>query len=125
MDRLIILPFLLPLLSLNLSETASQVQSLLAIQEKETLAKQQPTLKNGAKSDHKSTSAMALDRIESELWAVKLALELITSICAELPEGGDTEDIVDEEEEEGKSMQRLLVLWLTRHDHGSYRRVGG
>jgi hypothetical protein len=101
-DRSIILPFLFPLLSLNLSETVSQVQSNLSLQEKEALSKQQPVLKNGATSDHRSNSGIALDRIESELRAVKLALELITSICAELPESSNLEEI-ENEDEEGKN----------------------
>jgi hypothetical protein len=104
-DRTIILPFLLPLLSLDLVASVTTVQSLLLAQESEAIAKQAPVLKNGAKSDHKSTADVELEWIEAEMRTVKLALELITAICAELPEPDDEDDEEieeDEEEEEGE-----------------------
>jgi hypothetical protein len=104
-DRTIILPFLLPLLSLDLAASVTTVQSLLLAQESEAIAKQAPVLKNGAKSDHKSTADVELEWIEAEMRTVKLALELITAICAELPEPDDEDDEEieeDEEEEEGE-----------------------
>lgn len=102
-DRTIILPFLLPLLTLDPANSVETVQSLLSTQEKEVLEKQQVVLKNGAKTDHKTKAEVELERIESELRAVKLALELITGICAELPdpeEGDEDEEIEEEDDEE-------------------------
>jgi hypothetical protein len=92
------------LLSLDLAASVITVQSLLLTQENEAIAKQAPVLKNGAKSDHKSAADVELEWIETEMRAVKLALELVTAICAELPEPEDEEDEEiedDDEEEEG------------------------
>ncbi|KAG8799806.1 hypothetical protein FRC16_004319 [Serendipita sp. 398] len=72
------------------------------MQEQDDINKKLPTLKNGAKSDHKSQADVDLERTEAELRVVKLALELITGICAELPEPeeGDLDGELDEDEEE-------------------------
>jgi hypothetical protein len=104
-DRTIILPFLLPLISFDLATSVSTVQSLLLTQENEVIAKQVPVLKNGAKSDHKSTADVELEWIETEMRTVKFALELITAICAELPEPEDEDaqdEEIEEDEEEGE-----------------------
>ncbi|PVG00960.1 ARM repeat-containing protein [Serendipita vermifera] len=100
-DRTVILPFLLPILPPNLMDHVTQVQGLLVMQENEAIGKQQPILKNGAKSDHRSHAELELDRIESELRVLRMTIELITGICAELPEpDDDTEVISDEDEDE-------------------------
>jgi hypothetical protein len=93
-DRAVIVPFLVPLLSINLPEISTNVEQLVTIQASE---KKQPVI-TGAKSDHRSESEMQLERTEVKLRTVQLALELLTAICAQLPE---SEPFTEEEEEEG------------------------
>ncbi|CAG8581852.1 15378_t:CDS:2 [Acaulospora colombiana] len=99
-DRTVILPFLLPILPPNLMDHVTQVQSLLVLQENEAIGKQQPILKNGAKSDHRTHAEVELDRIESELRVLRMAIELVTGICAELPEPDDDADVISDEEDD-------------------------
>jgi hypothetical protein len=56
--------------------------------------KQQP------RSDHKSETQLGLERIEAKLRAVQLALEILTGICATLPDPADLEPGVDDDEVE-------------------------
>jgi hypothetical protein len=53
-------------------------------------SKQQP------RSDHKSETELGLERIEAKLRAVQLALEILTGICAMLPDPADLEPGVDD-----------------------------
>jgi hypothetical protein len=100
-DQTIILPILIPLLSLDIAGTVTTVQTLL-IQQEALKGKDQMLLKNGAKSDHKSEFERQLECIEAELRTTTLALEVITDLCAELPEVQDNEeqDMQDGDEEE-------------------------
>lgn len=98
LDRSIILPFLVPRIKLNLSHATESVTEILESQQDDTEKIQRKPIP-GAASDHKSESEMKLEKIEAELRVIKLALELITAICAELP---DPEDNEDEEIEEGE-----------------------
>jgi len=114
-DGTIVLPFLLPLLSHDLAASATKVQSLLLEQENPAIAKQAPVLKNGAKSDHKSTADIEFEWIETEIRTVKLALELITAICAELPEPDDAdEETIEEEEEEEEEGDWFSISLLSQ-----------
>jgi hypothetical protein len=118
-DRTVILPFLLPILPANLMDHVTQVQALLVMQENEVIGKQQPILKNGAKSDHRSHAELELERIESELRVLKMAIELITGICAELPEPDDDAEVVsdEEEDEEGEYNRALDYIHLYIYYH--------
>ena len=93
LDRTVIIPFLVPLLDINLVEISTNVEQLVTIQASE---KKQPVI-TGAKFDHKSESTVQLERIEAKLRTVQLALELLTTVCAQLPESAP----LTEEEEEG------------------------
>lgn len=69
------------------------------------------SLKHGAKSDHRSTSEIELERLERRLRTIQQALEILTGICATLPDpepeleadGADEDDDedVDVNEAEG------------------------
>jgi hypothetical protein len=92
---------LIPLLSLDIAGTVATVQTLL-IQQDASKGKDQTLIKNGAKSDHKSESERQLECIEAELRTMTLALEVITDLCAELPEApnDDEQDMQDGDEDE-------------------------
>jgi len=94
LDRAVIVPFLVPLLNINIHEISTNVEQLVATQASEN---KQPII-TGAKSDHRSESAVQLERIEAKLRTIQLALELLTAICAQLPESAP---LTEEEEEEG------------------------
>ena len=58
----------------------------------EKTTKRPPELKNTPALDHKSSDEIELERIEGQLRTVQLALEILTSVCASLPdpeEGGE------------------------------------
>ncbi len=69
---------------------------------------QKLSLKGGPKSDHRTPAEIELAQIERKLRTVQLSLEILTGVCATLPdpepvvEGGDDE----EEGEEGEGMLR-------------------
>jgi hypothetical protein len=44
------------------------------------------SLKDMPNSDHKTTAEVELDRLENELRTVQLALEILTGVCATLPD---------------------------------------
>ena len=59
------------------------------------------SLKHTPKSDHKSPTELELERVENRLRAVQLGLEILTSVCATLPDSEvPPEDDGGEEEEE-------------------------
>ena len=59
---------------------------------------QKLSLKGTPKSDHKSPSEIELAQIERRLRTVQLALEIMTGVCATLP---DPEPAVEDDEDEG------------------------
>lgn len=84
---------------------------------------QKLSLKNSPKTDHKSPAEIELAQIEQRLRTVQLALEILTGICATLPdpepvaEGGDE----DEENEGNDACLRLnaeLTLYRRRREYG-------
>ncbi|KAF8506519.1 ARM repeat-containing protein [Russula emetica] len=90
LDKEILLPVLVPVVSsVSLQEATEAVRGLVL------------ALQHGPKSDHKSETEVKLERIESKLRAVQLALEILTGVCATLPDpnlepGEDDEEITDE-----------------------------
>jgi len=105
LDRTVILPFLVPLFNINLPEISTNVEQLVTTQASE---KKQPVI-TGAKSDHRSESEVQLERIETKLHTVQLALEILTAICAQVPESAP---LTEEEEEEGAYLLQRVVLFL-------------
>lgn len=64
------------------------------------------SLKNAPKSDHRSDTEVELDRLENKLRTVQLALEILTGVCATLPDPEPIPELQegepDAEEDEGK-----------------------
>ncbi|EJC98665.1 uncharacterized protein FOMMEDRAFT_128966 [Fomitiporia mediterranea MF3/22] len=108
-DRTVILPLVLPILSsISLKEASERVTELVqGIDEEPNVDRNKTSLKNAPKSDHKSPSERELEGIEAKLRNVQLGLEILTGICATLPdpepaseEGDDEDEDVDIDEDE-------------------------
>lgn len=77
------------------------------------------SLNHEPKSDHKSPNEVELERIEKKLRSVQLALEVMTGVCATLP---DPEPEVAEDagdEEDGNSKISKTCHRLMNHDRRS------
>ncbi|KAL5519568.1 hypothetical protein ACEPAH_1251 [Sanghuangporus vaninii] len=117
-DRTIILPLVLPVLtSISLAEASERVIELVKKQEEEPQTENQnPSLKKTPKADHRTPEERELERIEARLRNVLLSLEVLTGVCATLPdpepefvsgEGDEELDVDDDdadvdEDENGK-----------------------
>lgn len=112
-DRQIALPLITPVISsVSLLDVSRQVCDLISKPQVDPIA-DRPSLKHAPKADHKSPTEMVLDRVEAKLRNVQLSLEILTGICATLPdpedqEGEDSADIeedadVEEDSDENKS----------------------
>ncbi|KAF8832000.1 hypothetical protein HHX47_DHR1000917 [Lentinula edodes] len=102
-DKDITLPLLQPVISsVQLPEIASRAQQLvdgLALEPQI----ERMSLKNTPKSDHKSSSELELEQLEANLRTVQLALEILTGVCATLPDpsaGIEGETEIDDEDED-------------------------
>ncbi|QRW09096.1 ARM repeat-containing protein [Ceratobasidium sp. AG-Ba] len=99
-DRSIALPLITPLLSYSLQNAVAEVQSTLT---EPPVPLPNPSLKHAKlpKSDDKSPAEMILERIERRLRVLQLALEILTGICAQMPDPEPIEEeMVDEEDME-------------------------
>ncbi|QRV94785.1 ARM repeat-containing protein [Ceratobasidium sp. AG-Ba] len=99
-DRSIALPLITPLLSYSLQDAVAEVQSTLT---EPPVPLPNPSLKHAKlpKSDDKSPAEMILERIERRLRVLQLALEILTGICAQMPDPEPIEEeMVDEEDME-------------------------
>ncbi|KAI0032161.1 ARM repeat-containing protein [Vararia minispora EC-137] len=107
LDKEVVLPTLLPVISsTSLHETSDAVQRLAQKQQPSTADK--PSIKGNPGSDHKTPETIELERIEARLRAVQLALEILTGVCATLPdpdlsadEEATEEDDEAEDDDEG------------------------
>jgi hypothetical protein len=108
-DRELVLPLLQPVLSsISLQEVSGTVQELIQKQDSE------PQLEKlsikGASTDHKSQIEVQLDALEAKLRSVQLSLEILTGVCATLPDPGPDEpagpdgENEDEMEEDGEAV---------------------
>ncbi|KAF4604783.1 hypothetical protein EYR40_003565 [Pleurotus pulmonarius] len=106
LDKDIILPLLQHVVtSVTLADVSQSVLALVSQQANEPPINE-PPIKNLPKSDHKSDHERELERLENVLRTVQLALEIMTGMCAMLPDSephGDDEvegdDDLDEETE--------------------------
>ncbi|KAJ3778269.1 armadillo-type protein [Lentinula raphanica] len=103
LDKDIVLPLLHPVIaSVSLPEIASNAQKLVdGLTSEPQLEKL--SLKNTPRSDHKSSAELELEQLEATLRTVQLALEILTGICATLPEPSaeiEGEDEAEDEDEE-------------------------
>lgn len=99
----VILPLLQPLISsISLSSTVDEVHKLLTQQDDLAPQVDKISLKGTPKSDHRTPTETELDRTEHRLRTIQLALEILTGVCATLPEyepnNDEPEDIDDEED---------------------------
>ncbi|KAH7923890.1 ARM repeat-containing protein [Leucogyrophana mollusca] len=114
------LPLLQPVISsLSLVDVSNAVQELVGNQNSEPPQLEKLSLKNTPKTDHKTTTEVELERLESRLRTVQLALEILTGACAMLPDpvsepAGEEEDVIDEAEYEdveiGDSPEDAMAL---------------
>ncbi|CAE6451747.1 unnamed protein product [Rhizoctonia solani] len=99
-DRSIALPLITPLLSYSLDEAVGEVQKTLA--DPPAPPPQNNSLKFAKlpKSDDKSPAELVLERIERRLRVLQLSLEILTGVCAQLPDPEPiTEEMVDDDED--------------------------
>ncbi|KAJ4477977.1 armadillo-type protein [Lentinula lateritia] len=118
-DKDITLPLLQPVISsVKLPEIASRAQQLVdGLIEK-------MSLKNTPKSDHKSSSEVELEQLEANLRTVQLALEILTGVCATLPDPsagieGETE-IEDEDEDMADDDEVIDETNIEDSGHNNY-----
>ncbi|KAF9654129.1 ARM repeat-containing protein [Thelephora ganbajun] len=102
----IVLPLLQPLLaSISLPEVSQQIQTLV---EKQASVPQieSLSLKHTPKSDNKSPTELELECFENRLRTIQLGLEILTSVCATLPDSEipPEDDGGEEEHEDGDEM---------------------
>ncbi|VDB84234.1 unnamed protein product [Peniophora sp. CBMAI 1063] len=106
-DKEVLLPVLVPVISsASLQDASASVQRIVQSQADQPPPVDKPSIK-GALSDHKSPETIELERIEARLRAVQLALEMLTGVCATLPdpdfgidESAPEEDGDDEDEKD-------------------------
>ncbi|KAG8723791.1 hypothetical protein FRC12_011343 [Ceratobasidium sp. 428] len=107
-DRTIALPLITPLLSYSLQDAVAEAQSTLA---EPPAPPPNPSLKHAKlpKSDHKTPAEIALERIERRLRVLELALEILTGVCAQMPEPDPVEeDMVEEEMKEMEDDEEII-----------------
>ncbi|KIR31946.1 hypothetical protein I352_05575 [Cryptococcus deuterogattii MMRL2647] len=96
-----ILPLINGLLDVKLEDVCTRVDKLV-----KEIPSDVKILDRNAKTDHKSTSEVALERIERNLSTIVTALEVLTNICAGLE---DEEDIAAETLEEGGAAAEVEI----------------
>jgi len=101
LDSAIVLPLMTPLLSgTSLSTIAERVQELVPLAEAEAQkALDNPSTKIAPKSDDRGEAQRELEVLEDGLRAVQLALEVLTGVCATLPDPEPAPEGEVEEEE--------------------------
>ncbi|KAI0315662.1 ARM repeat-containing protein [Amylostereum chailletii] len=99
LDKEVLLPVLVPVITgASLHAAAAAVQQLIQTQGEQPQV-EKPT-KDAPGSDHKSSETIELERIETRLKGVQLALEILTGVCATLPDEVEVEGGEEAEEEE-------------------------
>lgn len=106
LDKDIILPLLRPIISsIAIPDISAAAQNLITAQNNEPQI-EKLSLKHTPKSDHKTAAEIELEKIEAQLRTVQLSLEVLTGVCATLPDpdyGSAGEEI--EEDQEGTLSQ--------------------
>ncbi|KAG7452218.1 ARM repeat-containing protein [Guyanagaster necrorhizus] len=110
-DKDIVLPLLQPVItSVSLPDTSNNVQALVS-QQASIPQTEKSSLKSTPKFDHKSPIEIELERLESCLRTVQLALEILTGTCATLPDPGlnvDEAESDDNEENDDKEEAEVM-----------------
>ncbi|KIY50621.1 ARM repeat-containing protein [Fistulina hepatica ATCC 64428] len=88
LDRDVVLPLIQPLLdSVSLADAASSAQALATqVALFPNPESTHPAKTRPPKSDHRSPEEIELERLESHLRMLQLALEVLTGVCATLPD---------------------------------------
>ncbi|KAF8586249.1 ARM repeat-containing protein [Ramaria rubella] len=111
-EHAILMPLLVPQLSIKLEEVATAVLQLLPSLEpdRDTTAINS-SLGHAPRSDHKTSSERELEYIEEKLRVTQLSLEILTGVCAKLPEPEPIleEDIPEDDEMDGEMETDLEV----------------
>ncbi|KAI0936900.1 hypothetical protein AcV5_004925 [Taiwanofungus camphoratus] len=129
LDRDIVLPTLEPILSLvSLSEASDKARELIAKEDAIPYI-ERLSLKHTPKSDHKTPSELELERLETKLRTVQLALEVMTGVCATLPdpeidmtgeegesEGGNEDEYMEDQMDEDMALKEEDIP-ETRRSH--------
>ncbi|OCB87063.1 hypothetical protein A7U60_g5798 [Sanghuangporus baumii] len=133
-DRTVILPLvLLVLTSISLADASERVIELVKKQEEEPkIVDQKPSLKKTPKLDHRTPEERELERIEARLRNVLLSLEVLTGVCATLPdpepeldsgEGGEELDADDNDadivEDENDKIEDDVEMDITEPEYES------
>ena len=63
--------------------------------------------------DHRSSAELGLERLERKLRTVQLALEILTGVCATLPDPEPLPEGGDEEDENGGTLASTGILCKT------------
>lgn len=108
LEKSVIMPRLLPQLSYDLCAISDKVTQLLSQLPDTDIRKIKPSLQHVPRSDHKLPAEQELGCIEETLRLVNLTLEILTGICAKLPdellhlkEDEVTENVEDADMEDG------------------------
>lgn len=123
-DKEVLLPVLAPVIaSASLQDASTTVQRIVQTQADQPPPVDKPSIK-GAQIDHKSAETLELERIEARLRAVQFALEILTGVCATLPDPdfGVDENAAEEDEEkdeegaeDGKPCPALIPVFCSIH----------
>ncbi|CAE6387250.1 unnamed protein product [Rhizoctonia solani] len=99
-DRSIALPLITPLLSYSLEEAVEEVKKTLV--DPPAPAPQNNALKFAKlpKSDDKSPAEIVLERIERRFRVLQLSLEILTGVCAQLPDPEPAPEEVEDEDQD-------------------------
>jgi len=108
---------------MTIPDISAAAQNLIIAQNNEPQI-EKLSLKHTPKSDHKTAAEIELEKIETQLKTVQLSLEILTSVCATLPD--PDYGLVDEEIEEGEEgtlsqppdTNRVYDALLENYDEG-------
>ncbi|CEL56135.1 putative ARM-like repeat-containing protein C1703,03c OS=Schizosaccharomyces pombe (strain 972 / ATCC 24843) GN=SPBC1703.03c PE=4 SV=1 [Rhizoctonia solani AG-1 IB] len=108
-DRSIALPLITPLLSYSLEEAVEEVKKTLV--DPPTPAPQNNALKFAKlpKSDDKSPAEIVLERIERRFRVLQLSLEILTGVCAQLPDPEPVPEEVEDEDQDADMDQEEVL----------------
>ncbi|KAJ7074459.1 armadillo-type protein [Mycena amicta] len=121
-DKDVVLPHLQPVVSgISLSDASTSALELLVRQET-TPAMENLSLKHAPKSDHRSQAEIELEYLEGRLRTVQLALEILTGLCATLPDpdplnsSDEVENDDDDDQDIGEKEEELGDVDMTMDD---------